>query len=287
MDIVDGTQPRPLDVSKQGQWDQSNNDALTSMYLSMSDDEVEAVSGCRTANDIWTKLNSIHQSEKYYSVMASEDKPPVKTMIEIQNYASQLRAMGVVIDDDQEVARVISSLMCDKYRQFREAWRSVEVARQNSALLLSRLKTWELEDGEYEKVQQTQADETQKAYAANKKPRKTKEEIAQLKKTTKCHICKQKGHWRSECPKKHEKKEESSNKVEKAGGAYAAGSSSDLWINDSGANRHNCGRLEWCFEYQKYQKPKPVGIADNSQMLVEGCGKAKVKALIRGQWKEI
>lgn len=38
--------------------------------------------------------------------MANENKSPVKTMIEIQNYAAQLRTMGAVIDKEMEIARV-------------------------------------------------------------------------------------------------------------------------------------------------------------------------------------
>ncbi|OXA53950.1 Copia protein [Folsomia candida] len=176
--------------------------------------------------------------------------------------------MGAVIDDEMEVARIISSMMDEKFRQFREAWRSVEIAKQTSALLLSRLKTWELEDGETYK-NASHVEETSKAYAAKKeRPKRTRQEISDLKKKTKCHICKLKGHWKSECTFKDKdsaKKEQKSD--EKSEGAYMAGGLSDLWINDSGANRHYCGRKDWFFEYTEYPCPKSVSMADNSLML--------------------
>lgn len=203
-------------------------------------------------------------------------------MVEIQNYASQLKSMDAAIDDEMEIARVLSSLADDKYRQFCEAWRSVDQAKQTPILLLSRLKTWELEKGEANKF----TEESSKAYSAKRferKQPKSKEELADLKKRTKCHLCKEKGHWKSECPEKRRKDKDD----DKVGSVYVVGSSHNLWINDSGANRHNCGRLDWYFEYEKYQIPKPVQIADNSQMLVEGVGKVKVKAFVNKQWKEI
>jgi hypothetical protein len=86
--------------------------------------------------------------QKNYGIMASESKYPVKTTVEIQKYAAQLRSIGATIDDDMEVARVISSLMNESFRQFREAWRSVDTGKHTTALVLVRLKTWELEDGE-------------------------------------------------------------------------------------------------------------------------------------------
>ncbi|XP_035714090.1 uncharacterized protein LOC110857917 isoform X1 [Folsomia candida] len=107
----------------------------------MTDEQVETVFGCKTAPEMWDKLSSIYQStsgenkqalwQKFYLIMADE-KSPVKTMIQIQNIASQLRSLGIVIDDVAEVARVISSLAGDKYRQFREAWRSVDISKQST-----------------------------------------------------------------------------------------------------------------------------------------------------------
>ncbi|OXA43043.1 Copia protein [Folsomia candida] len=245
----------PPDLHPQKEWDKRNNEAMTSLYLCMTD---------------------------------AEASPQLKTMIEIQNYAAQLRSMGAVIDDEMEVARIISSMMDEKFRQFREAWRSVEIAKQTSALLLSRLKTWELEDGETYK-NASHVEETSKAYAAKKeRPKRTRQEISDLKKKTKCHICKLKGHWKSECTFKDKdsaKKEQKSD--EKSEGAYMAGGLSDLWINDSGANRHYCGRKDWFFEYKEYPCPKSVSMADNSLMLVKGVGAVKVKALINKVWRDI
>jgi hypothetical protein len=302
MEIVDGTKARPIAAgTDQDSWDQGNNEAQTTMLLSMSDAEVEAISGCSTAHEIWNKLSSMYQSisgeskqalwQKYYSIMASPDKSPIKTMVEIQSYASQLRSMGVTIDEEMEVARIVSSLMDEKYRQFREAWRSVDLAKQTSALLLSRLKTWELEE---EAQGKTKPGESSKAFQAGKrigsKP-KSKEELAELKKRTKCHICKEMGHWRSECPTKKKgkgKPDPPQQKSDSTGaGAYMAGSLDNEWILDSGANRHYCGKIEWFHEYEKYSEPKAVAIADNSRMCVVGVGKVRVKALIGTQWIEI
>ena len=305
MQIVNGTKIRPaLSGSEQTAWDQGNSDAKTTMLLAMSDSEVETVSGCTTAAEIWRKLGTIYLSvsgeskqiiwQKYYSVMAGPGKTPSKAMTEIQNYASQLRSMGVQIDDEMEVARIVSSLMDEKYRHFREAWRSVDVNKQSTALLLSRLKTWEME--EEEQVKALPKTEATKAYTAGKrsvKPKKSKEELAELKKRTKCHQCKETGHWKTECPNKKKQgkpdsSQETNTRKEKAyEGAYGFSPSDDEWVCDSGANRHYCGRLDWFTEMEKYSKPKKVAIADNSDMSVVGVGKVKVKALIDGNWNEI
>ncbi len=279
--VVDGSEVRPAAAGdQQDLWDQNNNEALTSLYMCMTDEEVESVSSCKTAAEIWTKLNSIHESitgaskqvlwQKYFSIMALPGQSPVKVMVEIQNYAAQLRSMGAPIDDEMEVARIISSLMDEKYRQLREAWRSVDVSKQTTTLLLSRLKSWELEENQTEKFQE----ESSKAYAA-RKSKLTKEELANLKTKSNCRACNLQGHWKNDpiCPANKDKKSESS-------GAYAAGPLSNLWIADSGASNHFCGDLQWFTKYEKYEVPKPVAMANNSKMLVEGVGQVKVSALI-------
>jgi len=132
MSSVDGTQPRPaITGTDRDSGDQGNNEAFTSMLMTMTDEEVEGISGCKTASEIWTKLNTMYQSlsgelkqilsQRYYGVMACDYRSPVKTMLEIQNLAAQLRSMGVTQTDDAEVVRVITSLIEEKYRQFREA----------------------------------------------------------------------------------------------------------------------------------------------------------------------
>ncbi|CAG7819754.1 unnamed protein product [Allacma fusca] len=221
---------------------------------------------------------------------------PVRTMCEIQNLAAQLGSVGTKIDDDAIIARVISSLMSERFRQFREAWRSVDSTQQTSALLLSRLKTWELEHEESNGSKKKT--KSSKAFSANQnggnKPRKTKEEIAQLKKTTKYHNCQNIGHLSRECPdkKKHQnasngqnsnanqsKQQHASQQLTKA---YMVGESNNAWVNDSGATSHCCGRLDWYTDYVKFLTPSKIEIANGTYMLAEGVVKIKLQALISG-----
>ncbi|CAL8133313.1 unnamed protein product [Orchesella dallaii] len=250
------------------------------MLMSMEDEQVEAVSSCNNAQEVWQKLATMYEStsgenkqllwQKFYSIMTKDS--PVKTMCEIQSIAAQLRSLSVVVEDEAIVARVISSMMDEKYRQFREAWRSVELANQKSTLLLSRLKIWELED------QDQNASSTDctmgKAFKVGKK--KSKEELLELKKKTKCHNCGQKGHWKSEC-----KKQDNETGVT---AAYAIGNNRNEWVNDSGATKHHCGKMEWFRSYQKYDSPMHVKISNGSKAEVLGAGTVRVKALIRKNW---
>jgi len=117
---VDGTELRPrASVDAQNEWDQKSSEAFSALLMTMSDEQAEAVSGCKTAQDIWKKLAIMCKSTScenkralwqiFYSIMTKDS--PVKTMCEIQNIAAPLRSLGVVVDHEAVVARVISSMM--------------------------------------------------------------------------------------------------------------------------------------------------------------------------------
>jgi len=314
-EIVNGTLLRPEIAGKeQKKYDAGATEAYTALILSLARDQIDKITGCDTAVEIWNKLRTIHQSstgediealwQKFYSVFAN-NKSPVDTMCDIQNYAAQLRSVGVELKDSAEVARVISALSDEKYRNFREAWRSMDSSKRNSEQLLSRLKTWESEEGNsstahHSRHHSTSTSTGEKAYVASnkrggRKPRKTKEEIEELKKKTKCHYCKNIGHWKSDCrKKKKDEAEEKSNDDDKSkeekpsSRAYIAGDLDTEWVNDSGADNHYCGIRSWFLDdFKEYSRPKEVGMANNTFMHVEGKGSVRVSAFIADKWQTI
>ncbi|CAL8110377.1 unnamed protein product [Orchesella dallaii] len=178
------------------------------MLMAMSYDQVELISGCKNSHEILVKLETMYVStsgenkqalwQEFYSIMASEEKNPVQVMCEIQNLAAQLRSLGVSVDDKAVVARVVSSLMDDKYRQFREAWKSVEISQQSTALLLSRLKTWELDEKSSKSSSSSSSNiEKSKAFAAGGNPQQAK--FKKDKTSIKCYNCGKKGHYKNKC----------------------------------------------------------------------------------------
>ena len=324
MKVVNGTEARPATSgAAQEKWDQQSSDAFTAMLFSMEDDQVEAVSGCTSAQEVWKKLATMYESssgenkqilwQDFYGVKC--ESSPVKTMCEIQNLAAQLRSLGVTVDDEAIVARVISSMMDERFRQFREAWRSVDIVKQTSSLLLSRLKVWELEEQQEMKSSLTD-DSSQRAFRVGQnKPKRTREEIEKLKKVTRCHKCSELGHWARECPNDSDDSEENSDEESERSSedesdddseeeeenskvsqssrsrrnnhSYALGCDDDLWFNDSGTKRHCCGKREWFTEFKKYTKPKLLKLADGKPVEVLGKGTVPIKALANGIWTEV
>jgi len=97
--------------------------------LTLSDDEVQAVSSCKIKAQIRTKLSQVYQSlsdeskqaefQKYYGVMAGL-KIFVKKILQIQIHVSQLRSLEVVIEDEAEVARIVSRMWNKNFRPDRQ-----------------------------------------------------------------------------------------------------------------------------------------------------------------------
>lgn len=209
LNIVNGTTGRPGTAGDaQNEWDQASSEALTALLMCMEDSQVEQVSGCKTAQEIWAKLHAMYESTsgenvqmlwmKFYSIVV--EVSPVQAMCQIQNIAAQLRSLKAVCDDDQIVARVISSMLDERFRNFREAWRSMDKKLQKPEQLLSRLKIWELEEAANSGTSYEEDTSGKSFKFGGQKKKMTKEEMKVMKKKSKCFNCGYKGHWASECP---------------------------------------------------------------------------------------
>jgi hypothetical protein len=299
--IVQGTEVRPptavAPASNEAQenWDQKTNEAMAAMLISMADEQVDAVANCTTPQQIWAKLITMYENaggeniqmvyQQFFGVRAGDS--PVKAMTTIQNLASQLHALNVPINDEAVVARVVSSLDDPKYENFREAWRSIDLPKQTSALLLQRLKVWEIEHPIAASA--LTVEPSAKAFRSEKGKR-PKEGIEALKKRTKCNNCGRKGHWKAECrqPKKEKPEVDAEGKKNKAFMTFKSQASPDkIWFNDSGASQHHCGNMDWFSCYEPFNTPEKVEMADGSFSEIIGSGTVKIKALSDGKWQEI
>lgn len=299
--VVTGTESRPPNTAVDAQliWDQKSREGLTAMLMSMSDDQVEAVSSCTTAQEVWSKLATMYEStsgenksliwQQFYQVQTKES--PLKAMCEIQSLAAQFTNLGVKVDDEAIVARVLSSMLDERYRQFREAWRSVESKKQKSGLLLSRLKIWELEETQINSLLTSEEPHESKTFRIAPSAKRSK-------KKSKCRKCGLKGHSENQCTTSDEEStdtEESSDSDSDEMRKYSSlftksfvvGSDGNEWYNDSGAKWHLCGKLDMFCEYEEFDVPEREQIADGSFTKVLGYGVVKVEALIRNHWETI
>lgn len=140
-----------------------------------------------------------------------------------------LKDIGVVLDEATLVAKIVSGLTSE-YTNFMSNWCGTDDSKQTLAHLLPRLMAEEQirsgsnHDGESALYSRT--------LPSQKKTKKYQGSKGDKKKNSKCFICKEKGHWKSECPnrgKRYESSRESSSAIVAVSNSAL---SCDEWILD-------------------------------------------------------
>ncbi|KAF2893779.1 hypothetical protein ILUMI_12394 [Ignelater luminosus] len=132
----------------------------------------------------------------------SENAKIAEHISAIELLVKQLKDVDENISNSAICSKVINSLL-SKYNAFRTAWDSVSSEYQTFENLTARLLKEELritnEDTEtFRLALEVKALQSKLETASFKKSKNIKE----LKKTTSCNYCKQKGHWSRECRKR-------------------------------------------------------------------------------------
>ncbi|KAJ4702231.1 Retrovirus-related Pol polyprotein from transposon TNT 1-94 [Melia azedarach] len=100
-----------------------------------------------------------------------------------------------------------------------------------------------------------------------------------------CNYCKEKGHWKSDCPKKKRQQDKPTGTVAVADTnseedialvADEHTDHNDVWILDSGASYHICPRREWFTTYEQVDGGN-ISMANSSVCKAVGIGSIKIR----------
>ncbi|GAA0144155.1 hypothetical protein LIER_04672 [Lithospermum erythrorhizon] len=103
-----------------------------------------------------------------------------------------------------------------------------------------------------------------------------------------CNYCKEKGHWKSDCPKKRQGQfgnasgtvavAEDGSKSDEDIALVADGHThyTDVWVMDCGASYHICPRREWFLTYEQVDGGN-ISMANSSTCKVIGIGSIKLR----------
>ena len=326
--IVDGASTIPIKTEDQPGWNKLQAEAQAALLMTISDEVINMVIACNTPDKVWKKLKTIFESDssetqqylwqQFYAVEVKDEISPLQAMLKIQSYATQLATIGVMVEDAAIVARVISSLKGERYRQFREAWRSLEISKQTTGVLLQRLKTWETEEiaSLVSKGESVMDFSEYKAFKSGQTPTKK----------GKCFKCGEEGHYKSECQASQEEivREQGQDnalqseiwnlrdeirslcsrlnnlqlpdtRTEETSRSFVAHAYTGMtvrrlmydFVNDSGADRHFTGSKHWFIKYTAYLEPQQFEVADGSYADIIGVGDIAVLALRDKRWEPI
>ena len=189
------------------------------------------------------------------------------------------------------MTKILGSLP-SKFRNFRQAWLSLDEAIQTIPNLTARLLD--------EEATLTSNEETENALAASSKVNKTftqhkqKENFQKGKNKVTCYNCQKKGYFAKDCwgPKKDRDKGKKSSEegnfsafnVEECDTSSLFQVSNEKWIWDSGASDHMTHRREFFTDFIEGDTNATVLLGNNQGLTVKGQGTVKIKKLINEKW---
>ena len=132
MGVVDGSEPKPKDPDASDKdkeaaakkavadWEEKDNKAFTIISLTIKDDQIGHIQGCRTAKEAWDKLSAVHEGigvagkmilrQRLASSRMEEGKRLQEHIDYFKGIASQMKSLGDTITDEELVNWLFISL---------------------------------------------------------------------------------------------------------------------------------------------------------------------------------
>ena len=302
MGYIDGTEAEPDKTKELDKWKKWKSDSLKAMSIIVGSVEMRLhtyLINCSNPKETWKKLRQrfgeisedAKQSawQKFYDFRIIDGKSIAQQLEDFQCICKQLADTG---DKPSETA-VQSKILCSlpvRFSPFHMAWECTPEAERKSDKLISRLiredkRLCETEESASSLALQTQALSSKKDDNQPGKSKKFdhKKRIENLKKKTKCAVCKEKGHWARECPNKssnnHSQQPTASSYTAEA---YVSDvsvfylktndSDEDIWLADSGASMHMTYRRDFFSTLDTLDETRYVKIADDKVLPAAGKG---------------
>ncbi|CAK9821231.1 Retrovirus-related Pol polyprotein from transposon TNT 1-94 [Anthophora plagiata] len=256
---------------------------------------------CSTAKEMWDKLKDLYGEasedaaqtawEQFYNFRISETEPIADQLEILESICRRLQDTGEGPSDKAVMTKLLRSLPA-KFSIFRHTWECTPVTEKTKTNLISRLikeDKWIAEDEVATLALHVQKSSLNDA----KRKKRSKKDIEEMKKRTRCGVCKEKGHWARECPKRQKDQWEkpSGSSVRNAPAlvcdiveTYKCTSevNSDVWIADSGAGMHMTFRKDYFSVLQSNSNGHMVKVADDRIILAGGIGTIKIQEELEG-----
>ncbi|KAJ4730101.1 Retrovirus-related Pol polyprotein from transposon TNT 1-94 [Melia azedarach] len=271
--------------------------AHSTIMLCLADDIITEVAEEETAQGLWVKLEGLYMTksltnklllkQRLFSLRMQEGIPLRDHLDQLNTILLELRNIDVKVEDEDAALILLVSLPLS-YENFVQ---SFIVGKDIVSLeeVRSSLHTRELRH----KATGTGADNQAAGLVAsgsyghgNSGKKKFKKPVSKGPKPNDvCNYCKEKGHWKSDCPKKKRQQDkptgtaavaDTNSEEDIALVADEHTDHNDVWILDSGASYHICPRREWFTTYEQVDGGN-ISMANSSVCKAVGIGSIKIR----------
>ncbi|KAJ4717199.1 Retrovirus-related Pol polyprotein from transposon TNT 1-94 [Melia azedarach] len=271
--------------------------AHSTIMLCLADDIITEVAEEETAQGLWVKLEGLYMTksltnklllkQRLFSLRMQEGMPLRDHLDQLNTILLELRNIDVKVEDE-DVALILLVSLPLSYENFVQ---SFIVGKDTVSLeeVRSSLHTRELRH----KATGTGADNQAAGLVAsgsyghgNSGKKKFKKPVFKGPKPNDvCNYCKEKGHWKSGCPKKKRQQDkltgtaavaDTNSEEDIALVADEHTDHNDVWILDSGASYHICPRREWFTTYEQVDGGN-ISMANSSICKAIGIGSIKIR----------
>ncbi|KAJ4717014.1 Retrovirus-related Pol polyprotein from transposon TNT 1-94 [Melia azedarach] len=269
----------------------------STIMLCLADDIITEVTEEETAQGLWVKLEGLYMTksltnklllkQRLFSLRMQEGMPLRDHLDQLNTILLELRNIDVKVEDEDAALILLVSLPLS-YENFVQ---SFIVGKDTVSLeeVRSSLHTRELRH----KATGTGADNQAAGLVAsgsyghgNSGKKKFKKAVSKGPKPNDvCNYCKEKGHWKSDCPKKKRQQDkltgtaavaDTNSEEDIALVADEHTDHNDVWILDSGASYHICPRREWFTTYEQVDGGN-ISMANSSICKAVGIGSIKIR----------
>ncbi|CAL1380356.1 unnamed protein product [Linum trigynum] len=281
------------------EWITLEEKAHSTILLCLVDDIVTEIAAEKTAASLWLKLESLymtksltnkfHMKQRLFSLRMEEVTSLRNHLDQLNTILLDLRNIDVKVDDEDAALILLVSLP-QSYENFFDSF----IAGKDSLSLedvRSDLNTREVrhkasDSGSKNQTSGLAATSSRRQQSGNRKANINSNSVG-LKDDI-CHYCKEKGHWKFDCPKlkKYQEKKESSAGVEEEtnsdsedGLALAVNEhvhNQDVWYLDTAADYHMCPSRD-CFSTYEHIDGGHVSMANGALCKIVGRGSIRMR----------
>lgn len=258
LDNIEGKTPdENASPEIKSQYDRNDGKATFALIQSVDSRHANMIVSCQSAKEIVDKFANAYEKnseirvmtlyEDYFALKMKEDDKIIDYISKVNRIADEIEQQGEKLSEKLKMFRIIGSLS-SKINNYKTVWYNTKDSRTLDTLM----SALQLEEEHLNRNQgQDEASIDQVTFVAaksqkgkgGKKP-KSKGNIDEIKKRTRCHICKDFGHWVKECPKKKSSSNEKRDDNVKKQSAWCSivksteSVNSNVWFVDSGASSH-------------------------------------------------